>query len=180
VHVHHPPLCVTRASQTVRLWRETAPGTNDSWSEVAVLTGHTDKVNTVVAWLRTSAESGDGDAASDRPAWAAACASDIIASGARDGEVRLWCVPDGALLSTFVVTREVGDTCEPVPVYALAFREDGSLVAGGWDGVVRIVSATGHVQQALQGHRNSVSAVAALHGGGVVSASFDTTLLVWQ
>ena len=117
------------------------------------LTGHTDGVNSV-------AFSRDGS---------------LLASGSRDGTIRLWRVSDGALMRTLTGH---GDW-----VNSVAFSRDGSLLASGSrDCTVRVRRVSdGALVHTLKGHGSGVLSVAfSPDGAWLASGSRDHTVLVWR
>lgn len=89
----------------------------------------------------------------------------------------LWNVDEGKLLRRFLDPEN-----KDYP-YAAAFSPDGkSLVTGTSSGVVRLWEVeTGKERRCFSGHRGIVHAVAFCRSGqAVVSASEDTSLLVWD
>ncbi|KAK3276423.1 hypothetical protein CYMTET_15499 [Cymbomonas tetramitiformis] len=98
-----------------------------------------------------------------------------VASGSRDGTVRLW---DAATGEEQAVLR--GHDQE---VLSVAFSADGKTVASGSrDGTVRLWdAATGKEQVALRGHDQKVLSVAfSADGKTVASGSQDGTVRLWD
>ena len=67
-------------------------------------------------------------------------------------------------------------------VYSVAFSPDGGRLASGSDNVVRIWNtATGELEDELEGHTDSVESVAFSHNGHfIVSGSWDGTIRIWN
>ena len=66
-------------------------------------------------------------------------------------------------------------------MYALVVLPSGNLVAGGDDGDLYVVDLDARaVVATLQRHSNRVTALAVLPGGGLASASYDGTVLLWD
>jgi WD40 repeat protein/tRNA A-37 threonylcarbamoyl transferase component Bud32 len=101
-------------------------------TELLTLEGHTDQVWSV-------AFSPDGQR---------------LASGSREGSVKVWDATTGQVLHTLPGHTDV--------VHAVAFSPGGrQLASGGWDGVVKVWDATtGAVLQTLKGHTATVHGVA--------------------
>jgi len=66
--------------------------------------------------------------------------------------------------------------------YSISCSPDGRLLAaGGGDGAVHLWDTTTWRQRrVLRGHNGAVTALAFLPGGRLISASADTTALVWD
>ena len=97
----------------------------------------------------------------------------IIASASWDGTVRLWDVHTGE-------HRQTLDHTGAVP--SVAFSPDGLIIASAsWDGTVRLWDAhTGEHRQTLKGH-NAVNSVAfSPDGRTLASASWDHTVRLWD
>ena len=67
-------------------------------------------------------------------------------------------------------------------VYSVTFSPDGSRLASGSDNVVRIWNtATGELEDELEGHADGVESVAFSHNGhSIVSGSRDGTVRIWN
>ena len=98
-----------------------------------------------------------------------------LASGARDGTVKLW----------DVATRELVATLEghTSGVNSVSFSLDGAILASGaWDGTVKLWDvATGEIIATLEGHADWVNSVSfSLDGAILASASEDGTVKLWD
>ena len=98
-----------------------------------------------------------------------------LASGSRDGTVRIWDVATGRQRATLKGHSSW--------VSAVAVAPDGSwLASGGSDGTVRIWdAATGQERTILTGHTGTVVAVAvAPDGSWLAAATDDRTVWIWE
>jgi len=99
----------------------------------------------------------------------------LLASGGSDALIKLWRLPDGALLSTLT-----GHTQD---VVALAISPDGTLLASGSaDSTVKLWSlADGSLLGTLAGHTLPVAGLAfAPDGQLLASGSADATVKLWN
>lgn len=122
------------------------------WQEVAHLEGHTQAV------------SGGALRADGR----------LLATGSVDATVRLWSLPDGALLETLAPHKKT--------VATVAFSPDGTLLAsGGYDARVAIHDLAAGIQRALlKGHAGNVVSLAfAPDGKRLASGGLGSEVLVW-
>ncbi|MCZ8041528.1 MAG: c-type cytochrome [Beijerinckiaceae bacterium] len=96
-----------------------------------------------------------------------------FATGAEDGRIALW--RGAAAAPAEVIEGHKG------PVAALAVSADGRRIASAsWDGTARVTTREGGAAVAFEGHQGPVNGVAFLPGGGLVTASYDATLRIWQ
>jgi len=119
------------------------------------------------------------------PVWAVCALRDGgAASAGADATVRLWSAPlssksnEGAapVLPRRVLYGHTEDVCALAPL-ACGLR----LASGGTDGTVRLWRlADGAAEAILKGHSDSVTALAAVRGGGAASASADRAVRVWR
>jgi WD40 repeat protein len=109
--------------------------------------------------------------------WALAVAADggTIASGSRDGKVRIWDVATGASRAPLTGHEDA--------VLAVALSPDGAMLAsGGWDDRILLWDvSSGRRLRTLVGHQGGIRAVAfAADGLRLASGSEDATLRVWD
>lgn len=100
--------------------------------------------------------------------------SDLLASAAPDGVIRIYRASDGALLNTLDVGSKVN---------AVVFASDGkTLASGSADNSVRLWQVKdGKLLRTFDGHRGAVSSVAfAPDGATLASGSSDSSVKLWQ
>ena len=104
-------------------------------------------------------------------------AGDLLASGSRDGAVKVWRLTTGEAVVKFASPHGAG-----AGVTALAFSRDcASLLTGGFDGVVKLHGLrSGQTLKAYTGHTDAITSLAVTVDGSYVSASADGTARVWQ
>lgn len=99
----------------------------------------------------------------------------LLASGARDGRICLWSLPQGQ-------RQQVLDPAYGM-VIALAFSPDGKILASThWDRTVRLWTLdTGQLRHTLVGHTHMIQAVA-FHPNGrmLASSGSDQTVRLWD
>jgi hypothetical protein len=105
-----------------------------------------------------------------------------LASGSRDGTVKVWNAATGQELNTFRHVPRPG-TDDKTAVHHVAFSPDGSLLASASDDYTVKVWDTVHGREmpALVGHTNYVYGVAfSPDGRYVASASEDRSAKIWE
>jgi WD40 repeat-containing protein SMU1 len=107
-------------------------------------------------------------------------AGDLLASGSRDGAVKVWRLASGEAVAKFAAPHG-GAGGAPAGVTALAFSRDASLLlTGGFDGLVKVHGLrSGTTLKAYAGHAGTVTALAVSGDGAYVSGSADGTVRVW-
>ena len=98
-----------------------------------------------------------------------------LASGSRDGIIRLWNVSSEQPLNTLE-----GHTSE---VWSVAFSSDGkTLASGDAGGTIRLWDAvTGRLKQTLKGHTDDIRSIAFSPDDSIlVSGSLDRTIRLWN
>ena len=111
-----------------------------------------------------------------------------LASGGRDGVIRLWDVATGTQINTLPQTKIRRYHNE---IISVVFSPDGgTLASGGYDGVVGGVGGgvvrlwnvtTGTQRQVLRGHTLGVTSVVfSRDGSTLASGSWDGTVLLWD
>ena len=126
--------------------------------------------------------------------WGSDLANPRVLKGHRDQVRALGYLPDGRLVSASLdgsvrlwsteLAEPVQTWLHPAPVFAIAVKAD-HVVSGGWDSVVRVWSAeSGDCQLRLEGHVDSVVAVAIAEVSGadpiIISASADGFVRSWD
>jgi WD40 repeat protein len=99
----------------------------------------------------------------------------LLATGRRDGAVRVWDLPNGQLRSLLIGHQD--------RVVTLAFSPDGkTLASGSWDGSVRLWSvAVGQEVAVLRGHNGKVNTlVFSPDGQTLATGSEDGEVLLWR
>ncbi len=98
----------------------------------------------------------------------------LAASGSDDRTIRLWDIPSGRMLASFLGNGEV---------YAVAFSADGkSFVSAGRDRTLRLWDIPSQKElRVLKGHTDSVRCVAfSPDGKRIVSGGDDRSLRLWE
>ncbi len=112
------------------------------------------------SWVRSVAISMDGR---------------LLASGGADNMVKLWSVPDGALLKTFAGHSDI--------LVSVAISADGRLLAScGWDKTIKLWSLpNGSLLKTLTGHSSDVySVVVSPDGRLLASGGGDRAIRLWS
>lgn len=139
--------------------------------------------------------------------WALQYEGDTLVSGSTDRSVRVWDIPSGKCLQTFqghtstvrclVILKpaKIGEEADGTPIM---MPKEPLIITGSRDSTLRVWklpqpgdpqihqagapandSDNPHSLRVLQGHHNSVRAIAA-HGDTLVSGSYDCTVRVWK
>ena len=101
--------------------------------------------------------------------------SELLASGAQDGCIKVWRIRTGDCVKTFAKAHAQGVTC-------LALSRDGTQVASGsFDAVGRVHGLkSGKMIKELRGHSTYLNAIAySPDGEKIVSGSSDGSVKVW-
>ena len=99
----------------------------------------------------------------------------LLASGSWDNTIKLWSLPDGALLKT-IEGHEAG-------VLSIDISSDGRLLAsGGAENTIKLWSLPdGALLKTIEGHEHSVNALSiAPNGRFMASGSGDNTIKLWS
>lgn len=102
--------------------------------------------------------------------------SELLASGCKEGTIKVWRISTGQCLRKFVRAHEDGVT-------ALAFSRDGTqLLSGGYDGVARVHGLrSGKTLKEFRGHTSFLNMTQfSADGALVLTASSDGTVRVWN
>jgi WD40 repeat protein len=96
-----------------------------------------------------------------------------LASGHKDGSVRIWSV--SAMEARRILVGHKG------AIKSVAFNQEGTLLASGSaDGTIRLWDvANGKERRFYQGHSGAVASVAFSHDGMLASGSADGTVRIW-
>jgi WD40 repeat protein len=104
--------------------------------------------------------------------WSLAALKDgRLASGGRDGNIKVW---------------PKAGTCDPVtlsqgsPVRSLVVLADGRLASGGQDGRIKIWSKDGQGEPAVLSHGSPVRSLAVLKDGRLASGGQDGRIKIWS
>jgi WD40 repeat protein len=105
----------------------------------------------------------------------------LLASGSSDSTIKLWSLPDGALLKT--LARPQDPSPDPVS-HELVMSQNGKLLASrsSFDATIRLWSLPdGILLKTLAGHSDHVSSLAISPDGKLlVSGSRDKTVKIWS
>lgn len=94
-----------------------------------------------------------------------------VATGGRDGTVKLWHVPDFTLLNTFLGTAGYGPR-----IFSVVFSVDGQYLAvGGSGGLVILQISTGKVVQRLVDGSETVQSLSLTADGSTLAGGFFTS-----
>ena len=95
----------------------------------------------------------------------------LVATGGRDGTVKLWHVPDFTLVNTFL-----GGPGYSARVFAVLFSVDGQYLAvGGQGGLVILQTADGKIVETLADASETVQSLSLTPDGTTLAAGFFTT-----
>jgi WD40 repeat protein len=99
---------------------------------------------------------------------------EILASGMKDGTIKLWNLSSGRLLSTLPAHSR--------PTSALAFTPDGqTLVSGSYDQTVKVWNLrTGQLAHTLSGHTGRIQAIAINPDGTTLASASRDGVRLWN